>query len=144
MAKIVSVNISAEKGTIKIPVKEADLRPNHGLVKDAHAGPGIRQVSLLARESYEKMKKSAFIKICLKQGSFGENITTKGITLHKLPLRTKLKIGEVVLEVSKIGKECHSPCEIRRKAGICILPREGIFAVVKKGGKIKPGNEIHF
>lgn len=142
MAKVVSVNVSVKKGTPKTPVKEADLRCNCGLVEDAHAGPGIRQVSLLGEESYKKVKNSGFAKICMKQGSFGENITTKGLTLYKLPLGTELKIGEVVLEVSKIGKECHSPCEIRKKAGICILPREGIFAVVKKGGKIKPGNKI--
>jgi len=142
MAKVISVNTSSKKGTAKNPVEEVELKTNHGLVGDAHAGPGIRQVSLLAVESYEKLKSLGYKKICLDKGTFGENITTKGIILNELPLGTILKIGGVTLEVSKIGKECHSPCEIQKKVGICVLPLEGIFAVVKKGGKIHPGNII--
>ncbi|MBU1198784.1 MAG: MOSC domain-containing protein [Nanoarchaeota archaeon] len=142
MAKVLSINISEKKGTSKSPVKEAILKIDHGLVGDAHAASGIRQVSLLAKESHEKMGKHPAIKACLKNGLFGENITTKGIILHKLPIGTKLKIRGVVLEVSKIGKECHAPCEIMRKAGVCIMPIEGIFAIVKKEGKIKPGDKI--
>ncbi len=142
MAKVISVNISAKKGTAKKNVEKVELKTNHGLVGDAHAGPGIRQVSLLAVESYEKLKSLGYKKICLDQGTFGENITTEGITLNELPLGTVLKIGEVTLEVSKIGKECHSPCEIQKTVGICVLPLEGIFAVVKKGGNIHPGNII--
>ncbi len=142
MAKVVSVNTSAKKGTAKNPVEEVELKKNHGLVGDAHAGSGIRQVSLLAVESYEKLKSLGYKKICLDQGTFGENITTEGITLNELPLGTVLRIGEVILEVSKIGKECHSPCEIQKKIGICVLPLEGIFAVVKEGGKIHPGDII--
>lgn len=143
MAKVVSVNTSAKKGTSKSPVEEAELQTNYGLVGDAHSGPGIRQVSLLAVESYEKLKNLGLKKICLDRGTFGENITTEGITLYELPLGTGLKIGEVTLEVSKIGKECHSPCGIKKKAGICVLPLEGIFAVVKRGGKIHSGDIIH-
>ena len=143
MAKVVSVNTSVKKGTSKSPVDEAELKTNHGLVGDAHAGPGIRQVSLLAVESYEKLKNLGYKKMCLDRGTFGENITTEGIILHELPLGTVLKIGEVTMEVSKIGKECHSPCEIQKKVGICVLPLDGIFAVVKKGGKINSEDIIH-
>lgn len=144
MAEVLAINISEKKGISKNSIKEAELRIDHGIVGDAHAGPGIRQVSLLAEESYEKMRKSPYVDVCLKKGSFGENITTREITLHKLSVGKKLKIGEAVLEVSKIGKECHAPCEIRKKAGVCVMPTEGIFAIVKKGGKIRPGDEIHF
>ncbi|MFC2167819.1 MOSC domain-containing protein [Acidobacteriota bacterium] len=142
MVKVVSVNTSQKKGTSKNSVEEAELKINHGLVGDAHAGPGLRQVSLLAVESYEKLKNKGYKKICLGNGTFGENITTEGITLYKLPLGTLLRIGDVHLEVSKIGKECFTPCEIKKRAGICVLPLEGIFAVVKKGGKIHPGDII--
>ena len=142
MARIVSVNTSPKKGTSKNSVKEAELKIDQGLVGDAHAGPGLRQVSLLAVESYEKLKKSGYKSICLEPGTFGENITTEGLILYELPLGTILKMGDVLLEVSKIGKECHTPCEIKRKAGICVLPLEGIFAVVKKAGKIHSGDII--
>lgn len=142
MAKVVSVNTSEKKGTSKNPVEEAELKIDHGLIGDAHAGPGLRQVSLLAVESYEKLKNSGYKKICLEHGTFGENITTEGVTLYEIPLGIQLKIGEVILEVSKIGKECFTPCEIKKKTGICVLPLEGIFAVVKKGGRIHSGDII--
>ncbi len=144
MAEVLSINISEKKGTAKTPIKEAELRIEHGVEGDVHAGSGIRQVSLLAEESYKKMKRISAVKMCLKKGSFGENITTRGIRLHELALGTRLKIGGVILEVSKIGKECHAPCEIRKMAGTCIMPTEGIFAIVRKEGKIRPGDEIHF
>lgn len=142
MGTVVSVNISTEKGTAKNPVEQAVLKKDHGLTGDAHSGPGIRQVSFLAVESYLKLKKTGYKKICLDHGTFGENITTEGLILYELALGSVLKIGEVILEVTKIGKECHTPCEIKKRAGVCALPLEGIFAVVKKGGKINSGDII--
>ncbi len=142
MAKVVSINISEKKGTAKQPVEEARLVENHGVEGDAHAGPGDRQVSLLALESYRRFKKQNMHRHCLKYGSFGENIITEGVELHTLPLGTQLRTGETVLEVSKIGKECHAPCAIARSVGSCIMPREGIFASVIKGGVIKKGERV--
>ena len=137
--KVISVNISEKKGTVKVPVEKIELKKDHGILGDAHAGNWHRQVSLLAQESLEKMK----AKIpSLKPGDFAENIMTQGIKLHTLPLGTVLKIGECELEVTQIGKECHKGCEIRNLTGECIMPTEGIFAIVKKEGYIYPGDEI--
>lgn len=141
MAKVVSVNISEKKGTVKKPIEKGYFRENHGLEGDAHAGMGHRQVSLLAEESIEKMKAKGIWD--LAAGKFAENITTEGIELHTLPVGTKLKIGEeVILEISQIGKKCHEACEIRKITGDCIMPKEGVFARVLKSGFIKPGDEI--
>lgn len=137
--KVISVNISEKKGTIKSPVPQIDLKKNHGIVGDAHAGNWHRQVSLLAVESLEKMKEKI---PSLKPGDFAENIMTEGISLHTLPIGTILTIGECELEVTQIGKECHKGCEIRNITGECIMPTEGIFAIVRKEGKIYPGDEI--
>lgn len=137
--KVVSVNISEKKGTIKVPVEKIELRENHGIVGDAHAGNWHRQVSLLAIESLRKMQKKL---PRLKPGDFAENIMTEGIILHTLPIGTKLRIGSCELEVTQIGKECHKGCEIRNITGECIMPTEGIFAIVKKIGTIYPGDEI--
>ena len=141
-AKIIAVNISEKKGTVKKNVGKGFFRKDYGLVGDAHAGPGIRQVSLLANESHEKMKKNPDLRHCLKFGDFGENLTTEGIVLHKLKIGTKLKIGDVLLEISKIGKECHYQCAIRKKIGRCIMPTEGIFAIVLSEGEIKVNDDI--
>ncbi len=140
--KVISVNTSPGKGTPKKPVSEASLIEGLGIKGDAHAGPGDRQVSLLAIESYRRFEEKGLGKICLKHGSFGENIITEGIELHKLEIGKRMRIGDVLLEVSKIGKECHAPCNIARTVGDCIMPREGIFATVVKGGIIKQGNII--
>lgn len=137
--KVISVNISEKKGTIKSPVPQIELRKNHGIVGDAHAGNWHRQVSLLAVESLNKMKEKI---PSLKPGDFAENIMTEGISLHTLPLRTRLSIGECELEVTQIGKECHKGCEIRNITGECIMPTEGIFAIVRKEGTIYPGDKI--
>ncbi len=137
--KVISVNISEKKGTIKSPVPQIELRKNHGIVGDAHAGNWHRQVSLLAVESLEKMKEKI---PSLKPGDFAENIMTEGISLHTLPIGTLLSIGECELEVTQIGKECHKGCEIRNITGECIMPTEGIFAIVRKEGTIYPGDEI--
>jgi len=144
MGKILSINISKEKGTIKTPVKSAELLVDHGIVGDAHAKNWHRQISLLADESIDTMrdqlKENAF-KI-LKPGVFAENILTTGIELKTLPVGTKLKIGETVHEVTQIGKECHHGCEIRQIVGDCVMPREGIFTKVIRSGKIYVNDSI--
>lgn len=140
MAKVVAVNVSEKKGVVKKPVNEINLIEDFGIEADAHAGKWHRQVSLLAVESIEKMKKLGMHK--LDFGVFAENITTEGIDLPALPVGTKLEIGETLLEITQIGKECHHGCEIRHIVGDCVMPREGIFARVLKGGKITPEAEI--
>lgn len=137
--KVISVNISEKKGTVKSPVPQIELRKNHGIVGDAHAGNWHRQVSLLAVESLEKMKEKI---PSLKPGDFAENIMTEGISLHTLPIGTIISIGECELEVTQIGKECHKGCEIRNITGECIMPTEGIFAIVKKEGFVRPEDNI--
>lgn len=140
--KIVAVNISKKKHIPKKNIEKGEFKVNHGLVGDAHAAPGIRQVSLLAKESYDKFEKTNFKKICLKKGIFAENLTTQGIVLHKLKIGTKLKINNVILEISKIGKECHTICTIAKEVGSCIMPKEGVFAKVLESGVISVGDWI--
>lgn len=138
-ARVLAVCISEKKGTLKHPVDAVELKVDHGIIGDAHAGNWHRQVSLLADESVDKMRvKFPDIPV----GAFAENILTKGIEVCKLPIGTILTIGEVVLEVTQIGKECHADCAIRKQVGDCVMPREGIFAVVKKAGTIRPGDAI--
>ena len=136
---VLAVCISEKKGTRKHPVPSFMLKENHGIVGDAHAGAWHRQISLLADESVDKMRAKGAI---LQAGDFAENILTQGIDLKSLPIGTRLMIGEALLEVTQIGKECHSDCEIRRLTGQCVMPTEGIFAVVVKGGEIRPGDSI--
>ncbi len=138
-AKVVAVCTSEIKGTIKYPVEEITLKVNHGIVGDAHAGDWHRQVSLLANESVDKMK-AKFPDIPI--GAFAENILTEGIELCTLPIGTKLKISDVTLELTQIGKECHADCAIRKQVGDCVMPREGIFTKVLTEGVIKAGDEI--
>lgn len=140
--KIIAVNISKKKHIPKKNIGKGEFRINYGLVGDAHAGHGLKQVSLLAKESYDKFEKLNLKKVCLKKGIFAENLTTEGIVLHKLKIGTRLKINNVVLEISKIGKECNAICTIAKKVGSCIMPKEGVFAKVIKEGGIKVGNEI--
>ena len=140
MAKVLAVNISEKKGVIKHPIEKGFFKLNHGLVGDAHAGNWHRMVSLLGQESIDKMKSSGVKGLC--SGKFAENITTEGITLYKLAVGSKIKVGDVTLEVTQIGKECHMGCEIRKLVGDCIMPREGIFARGLTEGWIKPGDEI--
>ena len=131
--KIVAVCRSEKKGTIKNEIAEGLLIEDFGLERDAHSGKWLRQISLLGVESINKMKGKGFKII---YGDFAENLTVEGIVLYQLPLGTKLKVGEnVLLEVTQIGKECHHGCEIRKKIGDCVMPREGIFARVLEGGK---------
>ena len=140
MAHVTAVNISERKGTRKHQVPYIDLRLHHGIVGDAHAGDWHRQVSLLADESVDTMR--AACPIPLDAGVFAENINTRGIVLKILPVGTRLRIGEAELEVTQIGKQCHNDCEIRRTAGTCVMPTEGIFAIVIKEGRVQAGDKI--
>ncbi len=139
MAEVVSVNISVKKGTVKREVPEIHLKLRHGIVGDAHAGDWRRQISLLAEESVDKMRS---LLPGLQPGAFAENINTRGLELKTLPIGTRLRLGETVVEVTQIGKECHSDCEIKQRTGKCVMPTEGIFAVVVKEGTVRKGDEI--
>lgn len=141
MTTVIAVCRSEKKGTKKQPVPEVTVKKDYGVIGDAHAdGTTHRQVSLLAIESIDKMRSKGFN---LQPGDFAENITTQGIDWVTLPIGTKIKVGdEVVLEMTQIGKECHAACAIRKQVGDCIMPREGIFAKVVRGGNIKAGDLI--
>ena len=139
MAQVQAVCISEKKGERKKPVAAVELRENHGIVGDGHAGEWHRQVSLLAEESIEKMRK---LGLDVNSGDFAENITTSGIDLVSLPIGSRLQVGSTLLEVSQIGKECHTRCAIYHQAGDCVMPKEGIFAKVVSGGTVRPGDEI--
>jgi len=139
-ARVLSVNVSEAKGTRKHPVDRATLVEGFGVEGDAHGGPWDRQVSLLARESVDKMRASGMV---LSPGDFGENLTTVGIDLASLPVGAKLRVGsDAELTVTQIGKECHLGCDIRRQVGDCVMPREGIFARVTRPGAVAPGDSI--
>ncbi len=138
-ATIVATCISKNKGERKTPVDQVELRQEHGIIGDAHAGDWHRQISLLASESIAKMKA---LGLDVDSGDFAENLTTEGIDLVNLPIGTRLKIGAALLEVTQIGKECHNRCAIYEQAGDCVMPKEGIFARVIEGGAIKPGDQI--
>jgi MOSC domain-containing protein YiiM len=138
-AQIVAVCTSEKKGERKTPVEKVELRPNHGLVGDAHAGDWHRQVSLLAHESIEKMQKMG---LDVDSGDFAENLTTNGIVLYTLPVGTHLKVGDTLLEVTQIGKECHTRCNIYHQAGDCVMPKEGIFVRVLNGGPVQAGDSV--
>ena len=138
-AKVLYTCISEKKGTRKRPVPCITVAENHGILGDAHAGNWHRQISLLANESVDKMRAMG---VELNAGDFAENIVTEGIGLKDLPIGTHLFIGETELEVTQIGKECHNDCEIKRLTGRCVMPTEGIFAKVIKGGVISPGDAI--
>ena len=139
MGEILAVCTSEKKGIAKINVNEIELIENYGLKGDAHAGNWHRQVSLLSFEKIDDFnKKGASVEF----GAFGENIVVKGIDFAKLPIGTKLSIGEAIIEVTQIGKKCHNRCHIFYTVGDCIMPREGIFARVIKGGMMKVGDNI--
>ena len=139
MARVVSVNISEEKGTPKHPVESVTLQLRHGIVGDAHAGDWHRQVSLLAEESIDTLRAAL---PDLSPGAFAENSTTEGIVLKDLSPGTRLRLGETEVEVTQIGKECHGECAIRKAAGTCVMPTEGIFAVVRREGVVHPGDTV--
>ena len=139
MANVVSVNISERKGEQKHPVPQITLKLRHGIVGDAHAGDWHRQISLLATESIDRMRAMG---LSLTDGAFAENIVTEGIELRTLPVGTLLRVGETLLRVTQIGKECHNDCAIKAATGTCVMPTDGIFAVVVEEGTIRPGNGI--
>lgn len=141
MSEVIAVCRSDTKGTRKNVVKEVLLLENYGVESDAHADSAWhRQVSLLATESIEKMRNMG---LDVGPGDFAENLTTAGIELFMLPVGTILKVGdEVTLEISQIGKECHTGCAILRQTGKCIMPKEGIFARVINGGTVRAGDTI--
>lgn len=140
-ARVISINVSDRKGMRKKAVDTAVIKENYGIEGDAHASEKWhRQVSLLALESIKKMQDMG---LKVGPGDFAENITTEGVNLPALPVGTKMTIGEEIeLEVSQIGKLCHSRCAIYEQAGDCVMPREGIFVKVLKGGTVKTGDRI--
>ena len=140
IGRVTAVSISRKKGEKKTTIPAGKLIKNHGLENDAHVGDWHRQVSLLAEESIAKIKEKG---LDVRPGDFAENITTEGIRLYELPIGTRLRAGgESLLEVTQIGKECHARCAIFHQVGDCVMPREGIFVRVLKGGEIKPGDDI--
>jgi len=139
-ARILAVCISERKGIQKHPVDQIEMRVDHGIEGDAHAGNWHRQISLLGKESVEKVQSK--IDFPLNPGDFAENVLTEGLILYELPVGTKIRIGTALCEVTQIGKECHFNCAIREKAGDCVMPREGIFAKVLKPGRARAGDWV--
>ena len=139
-AVIRAVCISEKKGEQKHPVESVRLLPQHGIDGDAHAGNWHRQVSLLGKESVDRLQEK--ISIPLSPGAFAENILCEGLELYRLPVGTKLCVGTALCEVTQIGKECHADCAIRRQAGDCVMPREGIFVVVLEEGVARVGDMV--
>ena len=141
MAKILAVCTSERKGTVKTPIAEGSFQEDLGLVGDAHAESHIkRQVSLMTIESINRMRSEGYEVV---PGSFAENLTTEGIDLLALPIGTRFVVGdEVLLEMTQIGKECHTGCAIFKQVGKCIMPKEGVFTKVLRGGLVRAGDEI--
>jgi MOSC domain-containing protein YiiM len=139
MAEVLAVCISEKKGIQKHTVPSITVRKKLGIEGDAHAGDWHRQISLLGEESVDKLR---HILPDIPPGAFAENILTRGITLYELPVGTRLRVGEALLEVTQIGKECHAGCAIRKLTGDCVMPREGIFTVVLEEGAIRPGDAV--
>ncbi len=137
--RVVAVNVSAGKGERKKPQPAVKLVAEHGIEGDGHAGPGHRQVSLLAQESIDKM---VALGLKVGPGDFAENVTTSGLDVAGLPLGTVLELGEALVEVTQVGKECHSRCAIYYQAGDCVMPREGVFVRVLRGGQVAPGDAV--
>lgn len=138
MSKVLAICISKHKGTLKNEVSEANFIEKFGIEGDAHAGKWHRQVSLLAFEKIDDFRNKGGN---VDFGAFGENLVVDGIELHKLPVGQQLQVGEVLLEVTQIGKECHDKCAIYYQVGECIMPKNGIFTRVLKGGKVKVGDQ---
>jgi MOSC domain-containing protein YiiM len=138
---VLSINISDRTGVQKRPVENAVLRENHGIVGDAHAGDWHRQVSLLAEEDIDTLRGKG---IEIGFGDFAENITTRGIDLASLPVGARISIGPALLEITQIGKVCHTGCAISRTTGDCVMPRKGVFARVIVGGEIECESRCHY
>ena len=141
--KVKSINISEKKGIQKTPVPSASFKAGHGIEGDAHAGDWHRQVSFLSDEAVDTMRNRAG-DFKIKPGDFGENIVTLGINWGEVQVGGKILIGEVEFDVTQIGKECHSGCAIFEAVGDCIMPRQGIFTKVIKGGTIHAGDSGHY
>ena len=137
MGKIIGICISEKRGVQKHLITEANIVCDWGIEGDAHGGKWHRQISLL---SYDKIEAFRARGAEVEDGAFGENVIVQGIDFRNLPVGTRLKCNDVLLEMTQIGKECHSHCEIYKRMGECIMPREGVFAVVIQGGKIKKGD----
>lgn len=139
MGKLLAICMSEKKGTQKKPVDSAVLKADWGIEGDAHAGKWHRQVSMLSFEKIEDFRaKGAEVGF----GAFGENLVVEGFDLRSIPVGTRFQVGEALLELTQIGKECHSHCEIYKVMGDCIMPREGVFTKVVKGGRIATGDKI--
>ena len=139
--KVIAVSISKKRGIPKTNIDSANLIENYGIEGDIHAGNWHRQISFLALESIDKMRRSGLPK--LRPGAFAENITTEFLTLPSLKIGTRMRIGkEAVIEITQIGKECHNKCAIYVKVGDCVMPLEGIFGKVVKSGQIKVNDDI--
>ncbi len=138
-ARVVSVNVAAGKGVRKTPRAQVALVAEHGVEGDGHAGPWHRQVSLLAAESIAKMRAQG---LTVGPGDFAENVTTEGIIVYELPVGTRLRLGDTLVEVTQIGKVCHDHCAIFYAAGDCVMPREGIFVRVLEGGPLRAGDAV--
>lgn len=140
VGKIVAISISDRRGIPKRNVSEAVLIQDYGIEGDAHAGNWHRQVSLLALESVKKIWEAG---VKVRPGGFAENITTEGFDLSILKVGDIVALGDCVLEITQLGKKCHAPCAIAKKAGFCVLPTEGVFARVVKGGRVKVGDRVY-
>ncbi|MGI6422461.1 MAG: MOSC domain-containing protein [Syntrophomonadaceae bacterium] len=139
--QVLAVNVSGKRGEIKHNINEAFIKENYGLETDAHSGDWHRQVSLLSLSSFDKMRKMGAIG--LDYGVFAENITVGGLDVATLPLQSKIKVGEAILEVTQIGKECHNQgCAIKKQVGSCVMPIEGIFTRVLSSGWVKVGDQV--
>lgn len=139
-ARVLAVCISTKKGEQKHPVEKIDLVPHVGIPGDAHAGDWHRMVSVLSVESVRRLQEK--IAFPLLPGAFAENVLVEGIEVSRLPVGTMLRIGSAVCEVTQIGKECHADCAIRRQAGDCVMPREGIFVRVLEEGSAREGDLV--
>ena len=139
MGKIIAICISEKRGTEKKNIGECNVIEGFGLENDAHGGNWHRQVSLL---SYDKVLEFNDKGGAVEDGAFGENILVEGIDFKTLPIGTLFKCNDVILELTQVGKECHAHCEVYKRVGDCIMPREGVFAKVVHGGKIKIGDEL--
>ena len=140
MAKVTAINISEEKGKIKHPIEKGEFIEDFGLKGDAHAGKWHRQISLLAVEAVRAFEEKYNFKV--PAGAFGENLLVEGIDLKNLPIGTRLKVNDILLEITQIGKKCHLGCNIQKQTGECIMPNEGVFAIVLNGGEIKAQDTI--
>lgn len=138
MGKVLAICISEKKGTLKSEISEANFIEDFGIENDAHAGKWHRQVSLLAFNKIDEFRKKG---ANVDFGAFGENLVVEGIELHTLPIGQLIKVGDVLLEVTQIGKKCHDKCQIYYQVGECIMPKNGIFTKVLKGGIVKVGDE---